>query len=70
LQLVFEGDDFAFAKKDGKIFYSHKLNNPFSNKPVMGGYCIIKNKLGDFIEAMSIQELEQIRKKAKTDKYH
>jgi len=67
IQLVRETDDFNFQKKDGKVFYTHKLNNPFEDKPILGAYCIIKNKLGDFIEIISLKELEKIRKTAKTD---
>jgi recombinational DNA repair protein RecT len=68
LQLVYDGDTFEFSKQDGKVNYSHKLNNPFeNNKKIIGGYCIIKNRLGDFIEILGLQELEKIRKTAKTD---
>jgi len=67
LQLVKDGDDFEFSKKDGKVSYFHKINNAFENREVIGGYCIIKNKLGDFIELLGKDELEKIRKTAKTD---
>jgi len=67
LQLVKETDEFNFQKKDGKVFYTHKLNDIFSNKRIIGAYCIIKNKLGEFLETLSLEELETIRKTAKTD---
>jgi len=67
IQLVRDGDDFDFHKKDGKVFYQHKLNSPFLDKDIVGAYCIIKNRLGEFIETISLKELEHIRLKAKTD---
>ena len=67
LQLVKDGDEFEFSKENGKVNYFHKMNSAFENKDVIGGYCIIKNKLGDFIELLGKYELEKIRKTAKTD---
>jgi len=67
VQLVRETDDFNFQKKDGAVFYSHRINDPFDEKKIIGAYCIIKNRLGEFIELISLAELEKIRKTAKTD---
>ena len=67
LQLVKEQDEFSCIKKDGKIFYNHKIGDPFKEGKVVGGYCVIKNKLGEFIETISLEELNKIRKTAKTD---
>lgn len=67
VQLVKDDDEFSFQKKDGKVFYSHKIGSPFVDKKVVGAYCVIKNKLGEFIETISLLELQQIRKTAKTD---
>lgn len=70
LQLVYEGDDISFSKDSGKIIYSHKINNPFANskdKKIIGGYCVIKNKRGEFLTTLNSDELEKHRKVAKTD---
>lgn len=67
VQLVKEGDDFSFEKVNGKITYSHEMKNPFTEKPFVGGYCIIKLRSGEYIETMSLAELEKIRGTAKTD---
>src|SRR3990167_447789 len=67
IQLVREGDIFSFKKENGKIIYSHSLENPFNNEKYVGGYCIIKLRTGEFIELMSVKDLEQVRRMAKTD---
>jgi len=69
LALVYEGDKFSAKKKDGKVFYDHEIANPFGQKDedIKGGYCIIKNKRGEYLETMSPEEIEKHRKVAKTD---
>lgn len=67
MQLVRETDEFKFEIENGKVIYSHKMNDPFAEKNIIGAYCIIKNRLGEFIEIIGINELEKIRKTAKTD---
>lgn len=67
--VVYEDDDFSIAKKDGKVFYNHKINNPFNNKDkdVIGVYCIIKINTGDFFITLDRDEINQLRKIATTD---
>jgi len=67
--VVYKSDDFSIAKKDGKVFYHHKINDPFSNKDsdVIGVYCIIKIITGDFFITLDREEINQLRKKATTD---
>jgi len=70
LQLVYEGDEINFSKDSGKIVYSHKINNPFANskdRKIIGGYCVIKNKRGEFLTTLNSDELEKHRKVAKAD---
>jgi len=67
MQLVRKGDEFSFQKESGKVIYKHIFSNPFENKEYIGGYCIIKLRTGEFIELLSIKDLEQIRRTAKTD---
>lgn len=67
--LVYKGDSFAFEKTNGVIDYKHILSNPFSHKDddIIGGYCVIKNKRGEFITTLSKEEIDKARKVAKTD---
>jgi len=69
--IVYKNDDFKFQKIDGKILYHHNLNSPFNHKDenIIGVYCIIKNKRGEFLVSLDKQELEIIRSKSKTGKY-
>jgi len=69
VSLVYEGDEFSFGKEDGKVNYKHSINNPFAQtaKDIIGAYCIIKNKRGEFITLLSKEELDKHRKVAKTD---
>lgn len=65
IQLVREGDDFSFSKESGKIQYSHKINDPFGTKPIIGAYVIFKNKRGEYLEALSQHDYEEMRKASK-----
>lgn len=68
-QLVNEGDEFSFKKESGKVFYTHKINNPFhTNKNIIGAYCIIKNERGEFIETLNMDDINKMRSVARTQK--
>lgn len=67
MQVVKKDDEFCFKKDSGKVLYSHKMTSAFDEKPIIGAYCIIKNKNGEFIETMSREEIDKCRKVAKTD---
>ncbi len=66
--LVYKGDEFSFRKENGVVEYSHVLGNPFDHKEsdIIGGYCIIKNKRGEFITTLSRAEIHKARQVAKT----
>jgi len=67
MQIVNEGDSFSFNKENGKIIYSHKINNPFAlNKQIIGTYCIIKNSRGEFLETLNMQDIEKMKAVATT----
>lgn len=67
LQLVYDADTFNFSKEDGKIHYKHKIGNPFSDsKKIIGSYCIVKNKRGEFIEVLNRAEIAKMRNSAST----
>ena len=67
--LAYKDDTFKFEKQSGKVIYAHQINNPFNQKQenIIGGYCIIKNKRGEFITLMSSELIAKHRKVAKTD---
>jgi len=65
--LVREDDVFSFSKDAGSVYYSHTITNPFSPKVVIGGYCLIKNKRGEFLTLLSKADIDKHRKVAKTD---
>lgn len=69
-QLVYNGDVFNFEKQSGKVIYNHKITNPFNQNEndLIGGYCVIKNRRGEFVTTMGREDIEKCRKVAKTDK--
>lgn len=69
VSLVYDGDKFQVAKESGKVIYSHQINNPFQReeKDIIGGYCVIINKRGEFITMLSKADIDKHRKTAKTD---
>jgi len=67
MQIVNKDDDFSFHKENGKVIYSHKINNPFNPNPeIIGTYCIIKNKRGEFLETLNMTEIQKMKSAAKT----
>lgn len=68
-QLVYKDDVFKFKKESGKIIYSHDIGNPFDQKDedIIGAYCIIKNRRGEFLTTLSKEDIAKHRKVAKTD---
>jgi len=68
IQLVFKWDDFNVEKKDWKVLYNHKINNPFKReeKDIEWWYCVIKNKRWEFITVLSENDFQTHKKKAKT----
>lgn len=67
--LVYKGDDFSFVKDSGKVTYHHTLKSPFEQADgnITGGYCVIKNKRGEFLTLLSSAEIAKHRKVAKQD---
>lgn len=67
--LVYTGDVFSFKKESGKVIYSHDMVDPFlrTDDQIMGGYCVIKNRRGEFITILNKDDIDKHRKVAKTD---
>lgn len=67
LQLVYQADTFSFQKTSGKVEYQHNIKDPFSDdKIIIGAYCIIKNKRGEFLTVVNMADIKKIRAVAKT----
>ena len=69
MAIVYTGDDFTVSKENGSIIYHHNITNPFNQKEenIVGAYCVIINKRGEFITLLSQEEIIKHRKVAKTD---
>ena len=67
VQLVREGDKFSFSKVSGTVSYQHEIANPFGDSEIIGAYCVIKNKRGEFLTTLSRTEIDKHRKVARTD---
>lgn len=65
MQLVREGDQFTLAKESGEVVYSHQVNDPFGSKPIIGAYCVIKNKRGEFIETLNSTDFDAMKSGSK-----
>jgi len=64
--IVYDKDIFSFKKENGKIIYSHKITDPFNvNKEIIGAYCVIKNKRGEFLEILNMTEINKMRASSK-----
>lgn len=67
-QIVYEGDEFSFEKKNGRVIYTHKMKNPFKNdKKMIGAYCVIKNNRGEFVTQLTPADVAKMRSAAKSD---
>ncbi len=70
MEVVKDGDTFTASKESGQVIYSHKIANPMADanpKSVTGAYCVIKNKRGEFLTTLSIEDIAKHRKVAQTD---
>lgn len=69
VQLVYNGDEFDVSKESGSVIYHHNIKEPFGQDAtkIIGGYCIIQNKRGDFLTLLSKEDIDKHRKVAKTD---
>jgi hypothetical protein len=65
VQLVREGDTFSFGKESGKISYSHKIANPFTDTKIVGAYAIFKTKRGELMESLNLADYEKMKNASK-----
>ena len=69
VSLVYDKDEFVAEKKSGTVAYIHKIGDPFgrTEKDITGGYCVVKNKRGDFLTLLNKADIDKHRKVAKQD---
>jgi len=69
MALVYKDDEFSASKESGSVIYHHNIANPFSreDKDIIGGYCVIQNKRGEFLTTLGSADIDKHRKVAKTD---
>jgi len=67
--LIYNNDEFNYSKVNGELMYQHIPSDPMNetDNGVTGGYCVIKNKRGEFITTLTKADINKARKVAKTD---
>jgi len=61
--LVYLGDKYSFTKESGKVIYNHEISDPFnSSREIIGAYGVIKNKKGEFLETINLDDIKKMRK--------
>lgn len=61
-QIVYKEDSFTFRKESGKVIYSHTITNPFdTKKEIQGAYGVIKNRKGEFIEFLTMEDIAKMK---------
>jgi len=67
VQLIREGDTYSFAKESGSVIYSHNISDPFadSEPKIIGAYCVIKNKRGEFLETLNMNDYKEMKSGSK-----
>lgn len=61
VQLVREGDEFKFSKKDGRMTYTHDFGNPFQDNPIIGAYCIIEIGEKQYFESLNTADFGKMK---------
>lgn len=64
-QLVREGDTFKVGKESGRVTYTHTFGDPFTEKPIVGAYCVIKFGGNDYFEALNAQDYAEMKGSSK-----
>lgn len=70
MDVIKDGDTFTTSKESGKVIYSHTIKDPFQTadfKTIVGAYCVVKNKRGEFMTLLSKEDIAKSRKVAKGD---
>lgn len=65
VQVVREGDEFSVSKESGEVQYSHKINDPFGEKGIVGAYCIIKINGNHYFEALGKADFNEMKNASK-----
>ena len=60
VQLMREGDTFSVAKKSGRVEYDHAIADAFSEKPIIGAYCVITIDDNQYFEALNKKDFDNM----------
>lgn len=65
---VYADDEFSFSNNSDGVYFTHKITSPFSRdtKNIIGVYCVIKNKRGEFLTLLDKNEIAKHKAIAKT----
>jgi hypothetical protein len=65
---VYNDDIFTFSNNSDGVYYEHKIISPFDRDPknIIGVYCLIKNKRGEFLTLLDKNEILKHKAVAKT----
>jgi len=68
VSIVHKNDAVQFGKESGHIKYSHSIADPFNQdeQSIIGAYCVLKNKRGEFLTLLSKKDIDKHRQVAKT----
>lgn len=60
--VIREGDSYSFRKDSGVVSYTHIIADRFKGvKNIVGAYGIIKNKSGEFLEIIDIDDINKMK---------
>jgi hypothetical protein len=65
VQLVREGDTVKFAKESGSVVYTHSIGDPFSEKPIIGAYCVISFGGEQYLETLNKEDYGKMKAASK-----
>ena len=65
VQLVRDGDTFSVKKADGRVNYTHEIGDAFSEKEIIGAYCVISIDGRDYFEALNKKDFTEMKNASK-----
>lgn len=60
VQLMREGDTFKISKQDGQVHYTHDIADAFSEKAIIGAYCVISIDGKDYFEGLNKKDFDNM----------
>lgn len=67
IQIIREDDEYSFAKESGSVIYTHSISDPFKSNEsnIIGAYCVIRNKRGEFLETLNQTDFNKMKNSSK-----